>query len=247
MGWAFRWPGPGRMRTFYCFTCGADKVAVKCFTRQIAHLEHRYEAIHTALSSLRLPFTVDCAYQAKGIWLQEKWYPLVRMQWVDGIRLNEFAKSIAGRKEMLNALIQILSKMGDWLEANHLGHCDLQHGNILLIPSQGGKKLALRLVDYDGMWVPALDGDPPGEFGHPDYQHPTRASKGYYGPAADRFSLLAIATGLRGLMALGAEAWARYDNTVNMLFTQQDYAAPNRSPLFAELGRSKDDVVRRLG
>ena len=230
----------------YCFTCGGERVAVKCFTRPIAHLEHRYREVHSVLSTLKLPFTVDCRYQPQGIWLQETWYPLVRMQWVDGIRLNEFVQSVVGRKEMLAALVQILSKMGDWLELNRLGHCDLQHGNILLIPSQGGRKLALRLVDYDGMWVPALAGDPPQEFGHPDYQHPARAASGYYGPAVDRFSLLAIATGLRGVIAHGGELWNRYDNSVNILFAQKDYLDPHRSPLLAELSRSKDDLVRRL-
>jgi hypothetical protein len=230
----------------YCFTCGTQRVAVKCFTRPIAHLERRYEQVHNVLRTLKLPFTVDCGYQTEGIWLQDQWYPLVRMQWVDGIRLNEFVQSALGRKEMLNALIQILARMGDWLEVNRLGHCDLQHGNILLIPSHGGRKLALRLVDYDGMWVPALDGDPPQEFGHPDYQHPARMSSGYYGPAADRFSLLAIATGLRGVMAHGSELWKKYDNTVNILFSQKDYQDPHRSSLIADLSRSKDNLVRRL-
>ncbi|OWK40464.1 hypothetical protein [Fimbriiglobus ruber] len=230
----------------YCFTCGTEKAAVKCFTRPIAHLEPRYQAVHDVLSELQLPFTVDFAYQSQGIWLNDEWYPLVRMQWVDGIRLNEFARSMTARPDVLQNLIQILAKMGDRLDASSVGHCDLQHGNILLIPNNDGRKLSVRLVDYDGMWVPALDKDPPQEFGHPDYQHPERVTSGYYGPAADRFSLLAIATGLRGMVVYGDEIWKRYDNSVNVLFQQKDFADPGRSPLIEELSRSKDETLRRL-
>jgi serine/threonine protein kinase len=230
----------------YCFTCGTERIAVKCFTRPIAHLEHRYQAIHNVLGRLQLPFTVNFAYQSQGIWLRDQWYPLVRMQWVDGIRLNEFAYSMIGRREVLHTLITILAKLGDWLDANSLGHCDLQHGNILLTPSNNGRKLAVRLVDYDGMWVPALNDETPQEFGHPDYQHPERLKTSYYGPAADRFSLLAIATGLRALIVHGKELWERYDNSVNVLFQQKDFTEPRRSPLFEELSRSKDNTLHSL-
>jgi len=230
----------------YCFTCADQRVAVKCFTRPIASLERRYQAVHEALGDLNLPFTVDFSYQSQGLWLLEQWFPLVRMKWVDGMRLNEFAKSMISRRDLLQGLIQILAKMGEWLDANKVGHCDLQHGNILLIPSNDGRKLAVRLVDYDGMWVPALANEPPQEFGHPDYQHPQRLTSGYYGPAADRFSLLALATGLRGLIVYGDELWNRYDNSVNVLFQKTDFEDPHRSPLFEELGRSDDEVLRRL-
>lgn len=236
----------GSSADVYCIACNKENVAIKCFTRPIAHLERRYKAIHDALGRLQLPFTVDFAYETQGIWLRDEWYPLVRMQWVNGLRLNEFARSMIGRPEVLHTLITILARMGDCLDSNRVGHCDLQHGNILLTPSHNGRKLAVRLVDYDGMWVPALDKDAPQEFGHPDYQHPARQKTGYYGPAADRFSLLAIATGLRGLIVHGGELWKRYDNSVNVLFQQKDFVEPLRSPLIEELSRSKDSSLRRL-
>ena len=47
-----------------------------------------------------------------------------------------------------------------------MGHGDLQHGNVLLVPGSKEGALALKLIDYDGMWVEALLGNPPGERGH---------------------------------------------------------------------------------
>jgi hypothetical protein len=71
-----------------------------------------------------------------------------------------------------------------------MAHADLQHGNVLLVPT--GNALALRLIDYDGMYVPALAGQRSGELGHPAYQHPQRLREGTYNAEVDRFSHLAI-------------------------------------------------------
>jgi hypothetical protein len=55
-----------------------------------------------------------------------------------------------------------------------VAHGDLQHGNVLLVPATDTDRLSLKLVDYDGMFVPALTGAQTGEVGHPAYQHPQR-------------------------------------------------------------------------
>src|SRR5438093_695743 len=73
-----------------------------------------------------------------------------------------------------------------------MAHADLQHGNVLLIPGSKDNALALRLVDYDGMYVPALADRPSGELGHPNYQHPLRVDQAGYNPGVDRFSHLVI-------------------------------------------------------
>src|SRR6266540_4155527 len=49
----------------------------------------------------------------------------------------------------------------------------LKHGNILV---RGG---SIQLVDYDGMWVPALRGRHATEIGHRAYQHPERSEQDY--------------------------------------------------------------------
>ena len=54
------------------------------------------------------------------------------------------------------------------MQRAEFAHGDLQHGNVLV--DQEGQ---LRLVDFDSVWIPQLQGQPaPTESGHPNYQPP---------------------------------------------------------------------------
>src|SRR5437764_106846 len=77
--------------------------------------------------------------------------------------------------------------------------------------------LAVKLIDYDGMFVPALAGQKSGEVGHANFQHPQRLREGSYGPEVDRFSHLVIYTALRCLAVVGRPLWERHDNGDNLL------------------------------
>lgn len=60
----------------------------------------------------------------------------------------------------------------------NLAHADLQHGNVLLVPAGAGGRLGLKLIDYDGIFVPAQSGIRTGEVGPPAFQYPQRLQKG---------------------------------------------------------------------
>src|SRR5206468_9630422 len=92
--------------------------------------------------------------------------------------------------------------------------------------------LGVKLVDYDGMCVPALELLKSIEVGHACYQHPLRLKEGGYGLQIDRFSHLVIYTALRALAVGGKALWQKFDNGDNLLFTQKDFAAPGQSPIF---------------
>src|SRR5262249_25004870 len=106
--------------------------------------------------------------------------------------------------------------------------------------------LGLRLVDYDGLFVPALADRPSGEVGHPHYQHPDRLREGHYGGEVDRFSHLVIYTALRCLAHGGRLLWGRYDNGETLLFREEAFRAPGHSPLFREVWKQRDLPVRAL-
>ena len=95
--------------------------------------------------------------------------------------------------------------------------------------------MLFRLMDYDGMWVPALAGTPPSEVGHPNYQHPQRLREGGYGPEIDRFAHLVIYTALRCLIVGGKALWTAHDNDENVLFREADFKNPGQSKLFPKL------------
>jgi hypothetical protein len=227
---------------------GADgsRWAVKCFTRETPGLRERYEAISRHLRQANLPFTVDFSYLEQGIRVAGRWYPVLKMEWVEGQPLNQFVAKYADRPTALDGLLQVWARMGRHLRAARIAHGDLQHGNVLLVPESGASSLALKLVDYDGMWVPALAGKKSSEVGHPSYQHPRRAPEKAYNLEVDRFPLLVVATALCAVKTVGGGLWEKYDNGDNVLFAQQDLEAPSKSPLFYELLKQDDSQVRSL-
>jgi serine/threonine protein kinase len=188
---------------------------------------------------------VDFQYQEQGIRIFGRWYPILKMRWVEGFTLNAFVRNMLDQPAKLETLSRIWRRMARRLSEASIAHGDLQHGNVLLVPNEG-QSLAVKLVDYDGMWVPALATTPSGEVGHAAYQHPQRLREGTYGPEVDRFSLLVIYCGICALAVGGKELWERYDTGDNLLFRPQDFEAPSRSPLFAELLRINDPQVRNL-
>jgi hypothetical protein len=212
--------------------------AVKCFTREVQDLHARYAEIashlrHVAQSRL----FVDFAYLDRGIRVEGAWYPVVKMTWVDGVALNSCVASIAHEPERLMQLAALWPVVEAQLAASQVAHGDLQHGNVLLVRGTSGR-LLLRLVDYDGVWVPALMFAKPGEVGHPNYQHPARSeTEGAFGPTVDRFSLLVIHTALRALALEGRALWDQFNTGDNLLFTQADHADPAHSELIQSLWR----------
>src|SRR5262249_40257523 len=108
-------------------------------------------------------------------------------------------------------------------------------GNVLV---QGEE---LRLVDYDGMFVPALAGAQANETGHPAYQHPARSARDF-GPEIDRFSALVVLVALHALAARPA-LWSRHANGDNLLFRPADFRDPAGSALWAELRALADPAL----
>jgi hypothetical protein len=225
---------------------GAGSLAVKCFTREVPGLRDRYAAISDHLKTVSLPYTVDFTYLEDGIQVRGLWYPVLKMQWVQGQTLNAFVKDHADHPAVLGVLARLWHWMSVRLRGADIAHCDLQHGNVLLVPENSAEALSLRLIDYDGSWVPALAKVKPGELGHHAYQHPQRLKEGVYSPKIDHFSNLVIFTAIRGITIGGRALWDRYDNGDNMLFRREDLAAPQDSKLFAELRASPDAQTRRL-
>ena len=240
-------PCSGNFADVYQILCpDGSRWAVKCFTREVPGLRERYQEISRHLRQAKLPFTVDFTYLEQGIRVAGKWWPVLKMQWVQGLTLNQFVVQYLDKPAMLEALAQVWGRLPKYLRSAEVGHCDLQHGNILLVPGPNANSLALKLIDYDGMWVPALARTKSGEVGHSSYQHPLRIREGTYSLEVDRFPLLVIATALRVLSLKGRTLWEKYDDGDNLLFKESDLRAPAESPLFRELLTIPDQQNRTL-
>jgi regulation of enolase protein 1 (concanavalin A-like superfamily) len=240
-------PRSGNFADVYEVRCRSGaRWAVKCFTREVHGLRERYAEISNYLRQANLPFMVNFQYLQEGIRVRSQWYPILKMQWVEGFVLNEFVRDNLDKKPILLALGQIWLRMARRLRQAKLAHGDLQHGNVLFVPGSSARSLAVKLIDYDGMCVPTLAGRSSGEVGHPAYQHPERLRTGAYNQEIDRFSLLSIAAALRCLTIGGRSLWERYDTGDNLLFRQTDLQAPAESPLFGELLAIEDPQAQLL-
>ncbi len=228
----------GNFASVYQIHNATEKWAVRCFLRQGAD-QQRYALLSHYLNALTVPGLVEFAYLSPGIRVRAAWYPIVKMDWVDGITLQTFVASHVHDAAKLRSLALQWRGLLDRLRQCRIAHCDLQHGNVLVTPRE-----QLRLVDYDGMYVPALKGQPSHELGHPNYQHPLRSAADY-DDNLDNFSALAIYTALRALIAEPA-LWAEFDTGENLLFSAPDYKSPGESALFQRLRESADPAVRML-
>ncbi|MHB1423283.1 MAG: bifunctional ornithine acetyltransferase/N-acetylglutamate synthase [Gemmataceae bacterium] len=220
--------------------------AVKCFTRPVAGLRPRYHAISEHLRQTQRAFMVEFYFLDEAIRIRDQWLPLVKMRWVEGLRLNEFVRDQLLKPVLLERLAQMWVRLAQELRDAQMAHGDLQHGNVLLVPNTKSSSLALRLIDYDGLCVPALADRPSGEVGHPNYQHPRRLRDGGYDGDMDRFALLLIYTALRCLRVGGEDLWQRHDNQENLLFREEDFRQPRKSRLLCELWEISDRDCRNL-
>jgi WD40 repeat protein len=240
-------PRSGNFADVYQFKGGDGKTwALKCFTRKVAGLQERYAKIDEHIGKANFPFTVGFNYLSEGVRFRGQWFPVLKMEWVEGFTLNEFVRDNAGKPKYLQALLQMWEKLTARLRDANFAHADLQHGNVLLVPGDLQNTLGLRLIDYDGMWVPALAEHHSGEIGHPNFQHPLRLRDRLYNADADRFPHLVIASALRATALGGRALWDRFDNGDNLLFKEADLRDPANAPVFKALWELNDDVLCAL-
>jgi tRNA A-37 threonylcarbamoyl transferase component Bud32 len=162
------------------------------------------------------------------------------MDWVDGISLDAFVRAnIKWNDRLAKLAAQFKTMMAD-LQSAGIAHGDLQHGNIM-ITRQG----ELRLVDYDGMFVPELDGLPSTELGHRNYQHPARDAQ-LFNPRMDNFSAWSI---YASLIALSIDPSLAPDLEACdecLLFRQSDYRYPLNSKAFHLLESHESEDIRAI-
>ena len=164
------------------------------------------------------------------------YFPIVRMEWVNGLPLNHFIEKNLSKRSVLERLEQDWATLLSDLRSVEVAHADLQYSNVLVMPD--GK---MRLIDYDGMWVPQLDGEGSHEVGHPDYQNPLRTGQDFHSELDD-FAGDVIQIALRAL-SRKPKLWEKYNTGENMLFRRSDYLDPPNAELFDDLRELGDDEI----
>src|SRR5205807_9983805 len=132
-------PCSGNFADVYAVVTPQRTWAVKCFTREIPSLRERYIEISKYLAQNPLPFMVEFRFLDQGIRVRGQWYPVLKMEWVEGFTLNQFVRENLDKPNLLDALLQIWMRMAKRLREAGLAHADLQHGNVLLVPGSTAK------------------------------------------------------------------------------------------------------------
>ena len=71
-------------------SASGHKYAVKCFTRPVSHQLDRYQLISAHLGTLRPWWSTDFQFIPEGIQVDGARYPILRMNWVQGLTLTRW-------------------------------------------------------------------------------------------------------------------------------------------------------------
>jgi hypothetical protein len=215
---------------------GAQNVALRCFTRDVPGQRARYQTLHAYLMKSMPSYMVEFHYWDDEILVAGERYPLVQMGWADGMSLDKWVKNHLKRSADLAKLAGTwLDIVNDMLRLN-FAHGDLANDNCLV------KGSSIKLIDYDGCYIPPLAGEKSDELGNPHFQHPDRG--GHYAANIDAFSSLVI---YLSLLALSKDSglW-KFHTDRNLIFTKDDYQAPSRTAIWRELATIRDPQIISL-
>ena len=90
---------------------GGQSWAVKCFTREVPMRHTRYQGISEHLRQAGPSFMVQFQYLEEGIRIRRRWYPVLKMDWVEGLTLNEFVAKYVDQPKVLYRLARMWVKL----------------------------------------------------------------------------------------------------------------------------------------
>ncbi len=214
--------------------------AVKCFTRDQEGRQANYRKIAEELEFVSSPYLVHFRFLEKELFVDTSQgdteeYPVLVMDWVEGEPLDRYLRAHLRDAYALQLLAYRFCRMGAWLLSQPFAHGDLKPDNIL-VKSDG----SLVLVDYDGMFVPAMQGEQAGELGSPDFRHPLRTAADF-NEHIDDFSIATIALSLKAI-ALQPSLYDQFAASDRLLFAASNYMDLGKSALLPALCALTSDV-----
>jgi hypothetical protein len=213
----------GNFALTFQVTSGGRKYALRCFHKEADALLLRYKAIVKKLRSIRSPHFMYFDFQPLGIKTESGSYPIVRMDWAEGETLARFVASNRGDPVVLRQLRNALRALAAHLVENGIAHGDIQPGNVIVRNAN-----AIRLIDYDGMFVPELAPLISNELGQRNFQHPGRTSL-HFDQRMDVFSFCVLDLTLDAL-SRRPELWDETGSDEQaFILRASDYADPGAS------------------
>lgn len=218
--------------------------AVKCFTKEQEGREEAYHQITEELKNVSSPYLTSVRYLDKELFVDtdqtnETEFPVLLMDWVEGLTLDKYLRANLDDKFALEMLAYRFSQLAQWLIPQPFAHGDLKPDNILV--REDG---TLVLVDYDGMYVPAMKGQKARELGSPDFRHPQRTENDF-DEHIDDFPLVSILLSLKAI-SIEPQFLNKYGAADRLLFSISDYRNIAKCKVVEELYPSYDNSINYL-
>lgn len=228
--------GSGAFAAVFKGSLHGTNYAIRCFLTAEDETINRYKTICDYLNAIQAPWKTECEFIENEISINGKSYPILKMEWLNGLLINQFVSNHLSDNDVLTELQKKLVAISNDIEKHKIGHGDLQCGNIIITGTSS--YFQVKLIDYDGMYVPALANKKSIEKGRSEFQHPKRTLHNF-NPEMDRFSFWVMITALEAIKidkTLWREVMQGGFNTLdNFLFTIQDFLNPYQSNLFNRL------------
>ncbi len=207
--------------------------AVKCFLKEQEGRAEAYRQIAEELEYVSSTFLTPIKYLDKELFVdsansEDSEFPVLLMDWVEGQTLDKYIREHIDDQYELSLLAYQFSRLAMWLMPQPFAHGDLKPDNILV--KEDG---TLVLVDYDGMYVPAMKGQSARELGSPDFRHPSRTETDF-DEHIDDFSLASILLSLKAI-SLQPSLLEEYGASDRLLFSEKDYRNLSKSSVMDAL------------
>ena len=206
--------------------------ALKCFTEEQEGRADAYRQIADELDMVDSPYITSVKYMEKELFVdcqcEEDEFPVLLMDWVDGETMEAYIAANYHNLSVMSMLCYRFGKMAAWLRTQSFAHGDIKPDNIIVRPDG-----SLALVDYDGMFVPAMKGCKSPTVGTKDFCHPLRTVDDF-DETIDDFSLASIALSLKAI-SMNSTLLDTYGASDRLLFSENDYRNPSNSKVISAL------------
>ena len=212
--------------------------ALKCFTEEQEGRAEAYRQIADELEFVDSSYITSVKYLDKEIFVdsscEEDEFPVLLMDWIDGETMENYIAENYQDNYAMAMLCYRFCKMAAWLRSQPFAHGDIKPDNIMVRPDGN-----LTLVDYDGMFVPAMKGQKSPTIGTKDFSHPQRTVDDF-DETIDDFALASIALSLKAI-SLKPSLLDEYGAADRLLFSAEDYRDLSKSKVLTALQKLMND------
>ena len=218
--------------------------ALKCFTEEQEGRAEAYRQIAEELEFVASPYITSVKYLEKELFVdsncEDDEFPVLLMDWIEGETMETYIADHYMDNHAMSMLCYRFCKMAAWLRSQPFAHGDIKPDNIM-VRSDG----TLTLVDYDGMFVPAMKGQKSPTIGTKDFSHPLRTIDDF-DETIDDFALASIALSLKAI-SLDPSLLQTYGASDRLLFSAADYLDLSKSETMTALqGLLADEEIKTL-